>query len=57
MSLHRRLHLGDLWASDAVLSELIMGGPPGPRPNDIVDKTGAAGEQRLILKTRNARSD
>jgi hypothetical protein len=30
----------DLWASDAVLSELIMGGPPGLKPSDIVDKTG-----------------
>jgi len=30
----------DLWASDAVLSELIMGGTPGLKPTDIVDKTG-----------------
>jgi hypothetical protein len=30
----------DLWASDAVLSELVIGGPPQPRPNEIVDKTG-----------------
>jgi Ca-activated chloride channel family protein len=30
----------DLWASDAVLSELVMGGPSGQRPSDIVDKTG-----------------
>jgi Ca-activated chloride channel homolog len=30
----------DLWASDAVLSELVMGGPQGQRPSDIVDQTG-----------------
>lgn len=30
----------DLWDSDAVLSELIMGGPSGQKPNEIVDKTG-----------------
>jgi von Willebrand factor type A domain len=32
----------DLWGSDAVLSELIMGGPSEPKPNEIVDKTGGA---------------
>ena len=30
----------DLWASDAVLSELIMGGPQGQKPNELVDQTG-----------------
>jgi Ca-activated chloride channel homolog len=30
----------DLWASDAVLSELIMGGPSERKPNEIVDQTG-----------------
>ena len=30
----------DLWASDAVLSELVMGGASGQKPNEIVDKTG-----------------
>ncbi len=30
----------DLWASDAVLSELIMGGPAEPKLSEIVDKTG-----------------
>jgi von Willebrand factor type A domain len=30
----------DLWASDAVLSELVMGGSPEQKPNEIVDKTG-----------------
>ncbi len=30
----------DLWDSDAVLSELVMGGPAERRPNEIVDKTG-----------------
>ncbi len=30
----------DIWASDAVVSELIMGGPSEQRPNEIVDKTG-----------------
>jgi uncharacterized protein (DUF58 family) len=30
----------DLWASDAVLSELIMGGPAESKLSEIVDKTG-----------------
>ncbi len=30
----------DLWASDAVLSELVMGGPSERKPNEIVDQTG-----------------
>lgn len=30
----------DLWASDAVLSELVIGGGAEQRPNEIVDKTG-----------------
>jgi hypothetical protein len=30
----------DLWTSDAVLSELIMGGPSEHKPNEIVDQTG-----------------